>query len=629
MKIDQVFTSLLTGPGWKPRSGQVEMARTVGTTMMRGGAALIEAPCGTGKTFAYLVPPLLKQRRVMVATAGLSLQDQLVKRDVPFLARAMGRDGLVVASAKGRANYLCRLRMDRTDLPLSYTRDNVAEQDAVLAWASDPGCSGDRSEFRGRRVDDVVWRALTVPESGCLGLKCPHHDTCFYTQARNRWAKTDVLVVNYHLLWLWLRFGRVPGHDLVVLDEAHRAADIARQVLGTGMTPQTLEAVNLELQELGGMVADVLLEAWASWWRGVSEHSASERDQIRFRSVPKGTEEIRGLVQDVAGTVRFAAGEAERSGDEERVKRCLDLEHRLERVDAVLHLLQTEPERDDPEYVLFPGESDRSFGIEVRRLDPAPVLSELFRGRAVVACSATMRDGSGFGFIRSELGVPEQSREVVLESPFRFEAQAVGVTPPVPSARSPEHSEAVARVAWRVARSLGGKTMVLATSNRAKDEVGRFLRDFGVRVAIQGEKGEPKQKQIGQFRAGEADVLVGVASFWEGVDLPGQALRAVVVAKLPFPHPGDPVLDGLSQRAGESAFWTVSLPRAVLTLRQGAGRLIRTETDTGLFVVCDDRFGAGSKRYTAAMKATLPFRWTTDLDLALRVEAEMAQEMNR
>jgi ATP-dependent DNA helicase DinG len=590
-------------PGFRPRSVQQAMARRVAEALAARTILIAESGTGTGKTFAYLVPALLSGLKVLVSTGTRHLQDQLFHRDLPMVRAALGRP-VTVALLKGRANYLCLYRLERHTAPgLGLEAQAVAPLEAVRRFAAATR-SGDLAEAQGLPEDAPIWPLVTSTADNCLGSRCPHYEVCFVNRARRTALAADVVVVNHHLFFadLALReegFGQLlPGVEAVIFDEAHQLPEIAAQFFG----------VSLSSHQLVLLARDVLAEA---------------REEKR---VAAGlAEAVRRLEQAVArvraaltGAGRTAAGEARREdwarvADDATLREALDaLDAALAGLDQALIPAATQSEglanaqrraadlaerlaffRSTPsDYVAWFEAGARGFSLHLTPLTLAATFRAHTQARkAWIFTSATLAVGGRFEHFQSQLGL-EAAETALWPSPYDFSRQALLYLPeglPEPSAA--DYTERMLEAVLPVLEASRGRAFVLFTSHRALARAAAWLAGrLDYPLLVQGEA--PRAELLARFRALGNAVLLGTGSFWEGVDVRGEALSCVIIDKLPFAVPDDPVRRARLERlaeAGGNAFLEVQLPEAVIALKQGAGRLIRDETDRGVLVLCDPR----------------------------------------
>jgi ATP-dependent DNA helicase DinG len=612
-------------PGYEERPAQRKLSEAVAEVLDAGGLLLAEAGTGTGKTLAYLLPAVELGRRVVVSTGTKNLQEQLVQKDIPILARALGRD-LSVAVMKGRANYLCLLRFSSFAKAGSFRRlEEVPVYRAVEAWAPETA-TGDRAEVAD--MPDVVefWREVSAASENCIGQSCSLFESCFVTRMRQRALEADIVVVNHHLLCADLAvkdgsYGQViPAYDTLILDEAHLIEDVATQYFGVQVSSfrveelardveRELKAAKLDAREVRAEVEGVRL-------RGDRLFALVSRGRAgRLRPGwmdARVAEESLGLLQRLEGlrTALLAVPD--------RPEPLAGLAGRALALSAELAFL-LRAEADD--HVYFVETRGRGVHLRAMPIDVSGRLKDLlFDGlRAAVLTSATLAVDGGFTYVKDRLGLAP-TEELMLASPFRYEEQAVLYVPTgMPEPQAPEF---VDRAAEEVAGLLDlsrGRAFVLFTSYANMNAVAeRLAGRVDYPILIQGEA--PKAQLLDTFRGTPHAVLLATTSFWQGVDVAGEQLSCVIVDKLPFASPGDPVVSARIERLrsrGQDAFGEYQVPVAVLMLKQGLGRLIRTATDRGILAVLDSRLlrRAYGRRFLESLP---PARLVHDLEAVAR-----------
>jgi ATP-dependent DNA helicase DinG len=642
-------------PGFEHRAGQVEMAARVEETLTGDGALMIEAGTGIGKSFAYLIPALLCGERVVISTATKNLQDQLFEKDLPQLQRILG-SRVPVARMKGRENYLCRLEWQKfqteRDLKLDHRRS--ADLRRIAAWAEKTR-TGDRDEIRGLKGPTEYWRGISTVSENCIGRRCPHHEECHLTTLRKRAHASQVLIVNHHLLIADLivrqtDFGEVlPEYDHLIVDEAHRLEDAATHGFSSTLSGAAADRLATDLTRFGKRSAPDLgslpeIPRLKRAYRRLFDVLAPERDDrpqlFHPESLPVETKEYEEAVsvqlQAIEGhllKVREALRESPppdgsdgETGAERLLKRVT--EFRVE-----LRSLLT-PRPDYVHWSVFrrePARGENGKGSAAARgartcfASAAPVYpgGELRQGlfaslKSCVLTSATLALDGGFDYAAEALGVTQTAGSVVA-SPFRFEEQARLYVPrDLVDPRDPRFQEAVAERILHLVGASRGRALVLFTSWANLERVGRVLGDACPFPVLRQQRGGGHAALLDSFRKTPNAVLLGVRSFWEGVDVPGNALTLLVIDKLPFPVPSEPLHRARADRAEEATgdgFSNYSVPQAALTLKQGLGRLIRTQHDVGLAAVLDTRLvrmGYGRR----LLRSLPPFPVITELDEA-------------
>lgn len=595
-------------PGYKPRPGQAEMASAVATTVEQGERLVIEAGTGTGKTLAYLLPALASRRKVIVSTATRHLQSQLLDKDVPLAQTVLGRS-VHATVLKGRSNYLCLHRLELTensgDLYLA------PRLRAVREWARSTQ-TGDIGEFGDPSDGDALWPRITSTTDNCLGNECPLYEQCWVVAARREAQAADLVIANHYLLFadLTLResgFGEVlPGADAIVLDEAHKLPDIAGRFFGQAVSSRQLRDLardgRSELDELGGDMPEVaaVVGDLASAERRFSEAiqaggAASQGWQDAL------TPEREGARDDLAGALNTLESALEPVVS--RSEGLKSLARRVAEIRACLDIVVAE----DRERVSWLEQRGASWIWHSTPLDVATPFARAIDSMpgAWIFTSATLAVNNDLAYFCERLGLAGVEQKV-LSSPFDYEHNALLYSPQrMPSPSSPDFDDAVISEAIALINAAEGGTFLLCTSYRAVSRYGQALEQAGFEPLIQGHA--PRARLLADFRDNENAVLVATSSFWEGVDVRGRALRQVIIDKLPFASPADPVLAArfsAMKEAGANPFMDYQLPQAVISLKQGVGRLIRDADDRGVLAICDPRLFTA--RYGGLIRASLP-----------------------
>jgi ATP-dependent DNA helicase DinG len=629
-------------PGFVARPSQAAMAAAVHAAIRDADTLVAEAGTGTGKTFAYLVPALLAGGKVLVSTGTKPLQDQLARKDVPAVLRALKLNASV-AVLKGRANYVCRQRMARAETDgLLPTRDDARHLRAIVRFAA-TSVSGDRAELEEVPENAPIWPLVTSTRDNCLGSECPHYAECFVFRARREAQAADVVIVNHHLFLadLALRDDAIrdflPAVDTVILDEAHQVPDTAADFFGSTLSL----AQWLELARDGRALGRSRAADGAAWVVLTAALEQAARDvrlalgalglapgaRVPLDRLPGGPALDAAFAALAARTAEFArAVEVNRGRDAELdllAPRAAELQQALAAWRVAL-AARTEGDSVADEAIPPPPEDDEeaavrwvsltTHGAQFHRT-PLAVGTLLARaregkGQAWILTSATLTAGGRFDHYLAALGI--DARTAQWESPFDFPRQALLYLPqPLPSPYDPRFAERVAELAWPLVRENGGRAFILCTTLRAVDRIAARLSQLMVEdrvelpLLVQNEAS--RRALLDRFRAAGNAVLVGSASFWEGIDIRGDALSLVVIDKLPFAPPDDPVVDAKIRhlrRSGRNPFNDYQLPEAILKLKQGAGRLIRDEHDRGVLMVLDERLL--TKGYGRTVLASLP-----------------------
>lgn len=646
---------------FQPREGQTQMAVAVARTMEEGGALVVEAGTGVGKTFSYLVPALLSGERVLLSTATKALQDQLFARDLPRLAQTLGTP-VRMALLKGRGSYLCLYRMEQARHDAAGQDRGVARVLAkVEAWSQSTR-SGDLAELAGLDERSPVIPLVTSTRENCLGSQCPRFRDCHVHLARREALAADIVVINHHLFFADVAVREsgmaelLPTVRVVVFDEAHQINETGVQFLGMQLSTGQLIDFSRDLLAVGLQHARGLAD-WTGL-AGMVELSArdwrlavgGERVAAKLRwtdEAPEGTDD--NLWKATLARVAQACAQAQEAldtmseiapdfvrlyerGSELLAKvgrfsgpgnpdavRWVDVGAQLRLIESPLDIADAMRTR----LLAAPAESSESDGW--------PDEAAAMRGRAWIFTSATLGDDECLTWFTERAGL--QDAEILrVASPFDYAAQAAMYVPRhLPSPADPAHSSALAQWVGDACAQLGGRTLVLTTTLKALRAIGEALKNrFGsaadIEVLVQGEW--PKRRLMERFREGSDGgrpgcVLVASATFWEGFDVPGDALELVVIDKLPFPPPGDPLVEARThkiEQSGGKAFKSYALPEAAVALKQGAGRLIRRESDRGILVVGDTRLvtmGYG-KRLLAALPPMRRLETAGDFEEALR-----------
>jgi ATP-dependent DNA helicase DinG len=633
--------------GYEPRDGQRRMADAVASVLEDGGTLLAEAGTGTGKTLAYLVPAILSGRRVLVSTGTKNLQEQIFFKDLPLLQQALGVR-VTATLMKGRGNYLClhrwELYRDAVDEGSGASGRLIDAGDRVLlpivdAWLAQTE-TGDRAELRDLPEDLALWKAIAAEAETCLGSECPHYDDCFVTRMRRRAAESDVVIVNHHLLCAdaSVRHGAygevIPECATLVVDEAHQLEDVATQYFGYSFSAYRVDDLVRDVERLlaAAEAPNDVLRALAR---------ASEQSRMFFSGLV-----LPGALQPSLGSearVRYTAdalAEHYEDGDAlcgalEELDRALSAEApgaKAEQVKspgegdltealAAIQRRAGELARDlrfllrasDPDFVYFietrgqgrsatadrpasagsPGRYATRPFLRAAPIDVSRIIREaLFdRMRATVLTSATLAVDASFAYVKGRLGIGD-AKELRVPSEFDYALQALLYLPRrVPSPRAPSFAEAAAREVIEIVRRSRGRAFVLFTSYSVLRSVQQLVQmALPYPILVQGTA--PRTELIERFRTTPHAVLLATSSFWQGVDVVGEALSCVIIDKLPFASPSDPVtaarIDAITARGGD-AFADYQVPLAILALQQGLGRLIRHRTDRGVLAVLDPR----------------------------------------
>jgi len=628
-RVDAVFAAdgplARSIPDFEPRSGQHDMATAVARVFDQGGVLLAEAGTGTGKTVAYLVPAILSGQRVLISTGTKNLQEQIFFKDIPALRQALDVP-FTATYMKGRANYLCLHRLDQindTSGPAAYD----VFLPIVREWAGKTE-TGDRAELQDLPEDVPFWNDVSATAETCLGTECTRYEECFVTRMRQRAAESDVVIVNHHLLCADAAvrksaFGEViPACNHAILDEAHQLEDVATQYFGVSLSTYRVEDLAQDVERLG--IADTekavvtLRDRGRMFFNEVAyAHRGDERarSEERIRATPsslanasEGAALLAGALDIVEATLKLIRLKPDTDADSPQADRTEQIEALARRADEMRADLRFLMRAGEAEYVYFAEFRGRGVFLRASPIDVSAIVREFLfdKMRTTVLTSATLTVDGGFGYIRDRLGI-RRAEELRLPSEFDFTRQAILYLPTkMPDPRSPEFAGAAGRQVIEILRRTHGRAFVLFTSYatlRAVQGIAEMALDYP--IFVQGTA--PRSQLLTQFRETPHSVLFATSSFWQGVDVVGEALSCVIVDKLPFASPGDPVtaarIDAIRARGGEP-FEEYQVPLAILALQQGLGRLIRHRRDRGVLAVLDPRIR--TKGYGRRFLASIP-----------------------
>lgn len=636
--IDQLFDA--DGPlgtavgGYRPRQSQTEMAKAIAEAIAQQKTLIAEAGTGTGKTFAYLVPALLWGGKVIVSTGTKNLQDQLYLRDIPTVRKALNAP-VSVALLKGRANYVCHFHLERTLQNGRMTsRDDVGYLREISRFMKTTS-SGDKAELSRVPENALIWNLVTSTRDTCLGAECQYYQDCFVMKARKEAQQADVVVVNHHLFFADVALKDtgvaelLPSANTIIFDEAHQLPETATLFFGdTVSTSQVLE-----------LCRDVLAEGLshardgAEWAKVVMTVERAARDlrlafpqdvvRLAVNQIAPSSiffPALQTLKEELSGMIATLEKQAERAETIEQCRvRAIELAASLERWNAKGKIAD-----DGQERVLWVEAFSSSLQLHQTPLSIAPIFNKQREGvpRAWIFTSATLAVKNDFNHYTSQMGLWDEPAKT-WDSPFDYDRQGLLYVPTnLPQPNSLEYTDAVIDAALPVIEAAGGRAFLLCTTIRAVNRAAERLREeFATRklpfpLFVQGEAG--RTELLDRFRAAGNAVLIGSQSFWEGVDVRGEALSLVIIDKLPFSPPDDPVLAArieALEKKGLNGFMHHQLPEAIINLKQGAGRLIRDETDRGVLMICDPRLI--SKPYGKRIWQSLPpFKRTRELSVA-------------
>lgn len=619
---------------FQPRAAQQQMAEAIAAAVKKKGELVVEAETGTGKTFAYLAPVLLGKGKAIVSTGTKNLQEQLFHRDLPTLRKVLAPEK-VVALLKGRSNYLCLHRMEQaTQQAGQFSKDIQNQLITVKRWATSTR-SGDVGELNALAEDASVLPQVTSTQDNCLGRDCPVYEDCHLVKARKEAMEADIVVVNHHLFFADMAlkdtgFGElIPSVDTVVFDEAHQIPDIASQYFGETVSSRQLTEMCEELQRLcmtelkdlsqASAMARTLLQTLKDWrllfprdpMRG------NWRDWRKKPDVAEVAERVQERLTLLTDVMKTAIG------------RNKDFDNLHERAEQHLYIWRQLMDVDRTGYSFWFETTPRHVSLHQTPLSVAKTFGGYIKRNKMswVFTSATLAVNGKFDYFTKRLGI-DDADTLLLESPFDFAKQAKLCLPRyLPEANDPNRHQMLTEIAEQCVKVNRGGTFLLFTSHRMLQQMAAILRDRLDRdILVQGESG--KTELLETFTKKGNAVLLGTSSFWEGVDVRGEALRCVIIDKLPFASPDDPLLNARVEDArlrGVDAFSTIQLPQAIIALKQGAGRLIRDKDDSGVLIVCDSRLV--TRQYGKQFLSSLPaMSRTRDLNEALSFLAQVAEK---
>ncbi len=601
--------------GFSERAQQLAMTRRVAAAVARCDSLVVEAGTGIGKTFAYLVPAVLSGRRTIVSTGTRHLQDQIYFKDLPVVLEALEAP-VETALLKGRANYLCLERLDRHDQAQMLDPDAAGSMDIIRRWARKTA-DGDINSLKEVAEDDAVWPLLLSTPDTCLGANCPRHRDCFVSKARQKAAQADLVVVNHHLLMADMALKEegfmelLPGTDTIVVDEAHQLRGVAESNFTERLTSRGLADLLRDCESAakadddGGDGGAALAEVIAGG------RNALERFMRLFAKLPE-----RAPVAALKSAARFDEGRKALAGALEAL--ASQLKPLREVSEQWQNLWQRNETAKDHLARVLDGGGDavawfshtaRSFQLCLSPCDVSSLLAGKTRlyDANWIYTSATIAVGDDFTHFLSELGLDPDSAQAAFDSPFDYRLQTALYLPQnLPDPNDEDYTEALMRGVHPLLEMADGRAFLLFTSYRALNRAAGWLAEHTAwHLLVQGRA--PKMELIRRFGDGHGKLLLGTNSFREGVDVKGAALSCVVIDRLPFASPGDPVTQAKIARARElerNFFAENTLPEAVLALRQGVGRLIRDETDSGVIVIGDRRIR--TKPYGRVFLDSLP-----------------------
>jgi ATP-dependent DNA helicase DinG len=655
-----------THPAYEFRRGQLQMAQAVEQALEEKRHLIVEAGTGTGKTLAYLLPVIRSGKRIIISTGTKNLQEQLFYKDIPFLEHALFGDNpgtppsaaqfgqgpgrLSVCYMKGRNNYLCRKKLyDLTDQPVLSGLEEIEQYRAIAAWEKTTG-TGDRTELAELPEASALWHKLDARAEACIGQKCSEWERCFVTEMRRRGMESDIIVVNHHLFFADLAIklqadgapdvGILPEAAAVIFDEAHELEDVAGNYFGISVSNLRVEDLARDVE--ASLQHDRMFSASLSAALG----SLRERSQFFFSLLPPGDgrfafETRREFLEEngdeflvLNQALTRLAGELE--GLAQKPEEVFNFVRRVREIQVQLTFAMESDDRNTvfwierrggrgrasslPSSLQRPKDAEKggrqNVFLQATPIDVGPILRECLWSKleCAVLTSATLAVGGGFEYIRQRLGL-EHARESVLPSHFDYESQALFYVPPdLPDARTPQFAAQAAARIRKLLKITRGRAFVLFTSYAQMNDVyQRLLGELEFPMLRQGDA--PKSALLEEFRLAPNAVLFATSSFWQGVDVQGEQLSCVIIDRLPFAVPSDPVVAARVKAIdadGGNAFFQYQVPAAVITLKQGFGRLIRSLHDRGLLVLLDNRIL--KKQYGRVFIDSLPnYKKTTEM----------------
>ena len=604
---------------FEPRPSQREMAAAAADVFEEGGVLLAEAGTGIGKTLAYLVPAILSRQRVLVSTGTKNLQEQIFFKDLPVLREALGV-AFTATCMKGRGNYLCLHRFESfRSQPELRPPEERADFALLDVWSRQTE-TGDRTELEDLPEDLPFWNEIAATSENCMGTECPRYHDCFVTRVRQRAAEADLIIVNHHLLCAdaavrQSAYGEViPSYRYAVIDEAHQLEDVATQYFGVSVSNYRLDELvrdgrrvlgaNLvpdgeqvsELRDTLVRIEDRTRSFFGTVSMGCRGDERSRIDQTTLVPAADHGHLLVGTLESLEATIALLGDVPEE---------VLALSRRASELRGQLRFLL---QASDPDYVYFLEVRGRGVFLRASPIDVSSIVQEVLldRMQATVLTSATLAVEGSFDYIRGRLGIG-RAHEIRLPSEFDFTRQAILYLPrPLPDPRSPAFSLAAGKEVVEILKRTRGRAFVLFTSYATLREVEGIVKaNLGYPLLIQGSA--PRSTLLREFRTTAHAVLLGTSSFWQGVDVAGEALSCVIIDKLPFASPADPItaarIEAVATRGGDP-FLEYQVPLAILTLQQGLGRLIRHRRDRGVLAILDPR--VQTRGYGRRFVASLP-----------------------
>lgn len=586
--------------GYEPRVGQVKLAQFIDKAIVEGRHLLSEAPTGTGKSLAYLVPSIYHTinngYRVIVSTANIALQEQLYTKDLPMLQNILPWS-FTYALIKGRSNYLCIDKWIQEQVDSSFKNRKVKKDRdqyrALLSWAKKTSI-GDISELDFTPAP-YIWHLFSSTSDECKGSDCSHNLDCLANNAYYKASMAKILITNYHLLFAHLQVrmktGKdviLPKSDVIICDEAHKAPDIARDFFGFKISEGSVKFASRLLGRLGmNEEFDKMENLSLKFFSSLRKFYRSKEYSIRFRSPPPiEWIPMKSQLLEIGQKFQSAASEIHDPNRKDEKTALIKASSAAERLAHNLEMSMTVLDNGMVYYV--EENSDTSVSLMGKPIFVSNILnSELFlKTKSVITTSATMSVGNDFSHMVNELGMPNPMT-IVVDSPFDFNEQAVLIIPDgIPDVTDKTFSSSMVKIIEESINLANGRTLCLFTSYKNLEETWKSISGMKYKILKQGDK--PRTTLIEEFKKDINSVLLGTESFWTGIDIPGESLSCLIIDRLPFQTPDDPILNAISERK-EDWFMSYSVPKAVISFKQGFGRLIRRSTDRGVVVLLDNR----------------------------------------
>jgi ATP-dependent DNA helicase DinG len=610
-------------PAFEPRPGQLDMAAAVADALTENRKLIVEAGTGTGKTLAYLVPALLSNRRVVISTGTKALQEQLFFRDIPFLERAFEKS-LRVCYMKGRGNYACRQKIyDMENAPALAGLEEVADFQIIREWEKTTEM-GDRSEIRTLPENSSAWAKIDARSELCAGQKCKQYERCFITLMHQRAADADIIIVNHHLFFADLAVRReemasiLPDYNAVIFDEAHEIEDIAGQYFGFSVSSYRVQELRRDVsvlsraRQFGSEELDRILERIDEIAQQFFDSLPAADGRSSFAGRAEFLARYAELYTDILAAFDLLASHLKLIKD--APQEVIPLFRRTQEIRGSLEFLI---EGENPGFVHWLERRGRGVFLQATPIEVAEVLRQHLWEKvdAAILTSATLAVAGGFDYVQSRLGL-ENARTLIVQSHFDYPSQALLYIPQhLPGPASPAYLKAASEEIVRILNASRGRAFVLFTSYQQLRMIyDRVSLSIEYPVLMQGTG--PRMALLDEFRETPHCVLFATSSFWQGVDVPGEQLSCVIIDKLPFAVPNDPVVEARIRNireAGGNPFYEYQIPQAAIALKQGFGRLIRTRSDRGVLSLLDNRIT--QQRYGQVFFDSLP-----DYSFSMRFE---------